>query len=122
MKKLVLILMSVLVLSFVFSSCALHEGLTSNLNNHGTQVVLSKKNYRIVAKVKGTASGTWVLCFGGAFRPLVAEARNKMLEEGRLVGSSMAVINETVEVNNKFFVVFGMKTVTVSAYIIEFTE
>jgi hypothetical protein len=45
-----------------------------------------------------------------------------MLESANLIGKSRAVINETVEVNNKFFLLIGFKTVTVSAYVIEFTN
>jgi hypothetical protein len=74
--------------------------------------------------VKGAASGTTVFgIIGGSFRPLIDRARTEMLENAGLVGSSRAVINETVEVNNRSFIgIVTTKNVTVSAYVIEFTE
>ena len=108
---------------FSFSSCAVHSGLTHNVNNHTTNVVLEKNNYKIIQKVKGTASGTTVLAIGGSFKPLIEKARAEMLESAGLIGTSRAVINETVEINNKNYVgVVNVKTITVSAYVIEFTE
>ena len=117
------ILILVVAIIFSLSSCAIHSGLTGNLNNSTTNVVLQTNNYKIIQKVKGEASGMSVLgIFGGSFRPLVEQARSRMLESANLIGKPRAIINETVEVNNKFFVVVGFKTVTVSAYVIEFTD
>jgi hypothetical protein len=47
------------------TSCAGHNGLTSNSNNHSTEVVLSKKNFKVLKSVSGDASVTYVLGFGG---------------------------------------------------------
>ena len=121
MKKVFSVIFVIAVL-FSFSSCAVHSGLPSNVNNSITNVILEKNNYKIIQKVKGTASGTSVFGIGGSFKPLVERARAEMLENAGLIGTSRAVINETVEVNTKVFVVAVVKTVTVSAYVIEFTE
>ncbi|MDR1678271.1 MAG: hypothetical protein LBR81_00635 [Prevotellaceae bacterium] len=121
MKKLVKIIIAGMI-AFSMSGCAIHSGLTSNLNNHATEVVLSKKNYKIISKVEGKAHGISVLGFGGSFNPLVAQARADMLNNAGLEGTSRAIINETVESNYKSFVVASVNTITVSAYIIEFTE
>ena len=120
MKKFFNFIIAVAVI-FSISSCAIHSGLTGNMNSNTTNVVLQDNNYKIIQKVKGEASGMSVLgIFGGSFRPLVEKARVQMLESANLIGKSRAIINETVEVNNKFFVIVGFKTVTVSAYVIEF--
>ena len=122
MRKFFSVLLVVSIL-FSFSSCAIHSGLTNNVNNHTTNVVLTKNNYKIIQKVKGTASGTSVFAIGGSFNPLIERARAEMLESAGLIGASRAVINETVEINNKSYVgIVNTKTVTVSAYVIEFTE
>jgi hypothetical protein len=93
------------------------------MNNHTTNVVLQKNNYKIIQKVKGTSTSTSVFGIGGGFRPLIERARAKMLESAELIGTTRAVINETVETNNKNYVgIVNQKTVTISAYIIEFTE
>jgi len=112
----------VFAIIFSLSSCGIHTGLTNNANNHTTTVVLEKKNYRIVQKVKGTSSGLYVLMFGGSFSAEIEAARSRMLESAGLIGSSRAVINETVETNWKIFFFVNIVTITVSAYVIEFTE
>jgi len=111
------------LLVIALTSCAIHSGLTANLNNSTTNVVLQTNNYKIIQKITGTATGTRILClFGGYQSALVEKARSQMLESANLIGKPRAIINETIEVNNKFFLVVGFKTVTVSAYVIEFTN
>ena len=105
------------------ASCAGHRGLTSNVNNHSTEVVLSKKNFKVIKSVSGTASVTYVLGIGGLSKSaLIAEARAEMLKQAELQGSARAIINETVEVKGSSFPFVGKKLVTVSAQVIEFTE
>jgi len=112
----------IFALVLIVSGCGIHEGLTSNLNNHNTEVVLSSNNYKIVKRVQGTSSGVSVFGFGGSFNAMIADARKEMLENADMVGTSRAIINETVEVNRKVFVVVSIKTITVSGYVIEFIE
>ncbi len=108
------------------TSCGtgLHSGVFSNVNNNNTNVVLTKKNFKVIEKVSGKATATYVLGFGGGVnKALIAKAQAAMLENANLIGSSKALINMTTEVHklqvNPFF---ARKTITVSAHIIEFTE
>lgn len=120
MKKLGLLLIGSI---FIFSSCALHNGLTYNTNNHTTEVVLTKKNFRIVQSVQGDSKATYVFGIGGLSKnALIAEAKTEMLLKANLIGSSKAIINETVEVKSSFFPIFRVYKVFVSAHVIEFTE
>ena len=116
------LILTIVFFAFALSSCAVHNGLTANLNNHDTQVVLSKANFKVIESVQGDASGISVFGIGGSFRPLVSEARRNMLTRADIEGTSRAAIYETVEINSKLFLVVAVNTVTVSAYIIEFTE
>ena len=119
MQKLILFILTIVL----FSSCALHNGLTSNLNNHNTEVVLTKKNFKVIQRVYGEAEVDYVLGIGGLKRQaLIAEARQRMLTNAGLEGTSRAVINETVEVRKSFFPFAKSVKVVVSAYVIEFTE
>ena len=112
-----------LVGTMSLTSCAGHYGLTSNVNNHATEVVLSKKNFKVIKTVQGDASVTYILGIGGlSKKALIAEAKTEMLKEANLEGSAKAIINETVEVKGSSFPFFGKKLVTVSAQVIEFTE
>ena len=123
MRKLLMLFILVATLLGV-SSCQLHSPVAANLYQNTTNVVLQDNNYKIVQKVRGEAQANYVFYFGG-FRKkgLIEEARANMLENANLVGSSKAVINETVETSLTTFA--GIVTyvkVTVSGYVVEFTE
>jgi len=120
MKKLTILLIGTM---FLFSSCAVHDGLTSNQNNHTTEVVLAKKNFKVTKSVQGESQAMYVLGIGGlSKKAMVAEARADMLSKANIVGSSKAIINETVEVKHSLFPIVRLYTVTVSGHIVEFTE
>jgi len=120
MKKLILLLIGTM---FLLSSCAIHNGLTSNLNNHSTEVVLSKKNFKVVGSVQGEAQAMYIFGIGGlSKKAMIAEARANMLANANIVGTSKAIINETVEIKHSFFPFVRLYKVTVSGHIIEFTE
>ena len=120
MKKNILLLIGIV---FLFSSCSIHNGLTKNLNNYTTEVVLAKNNFKVIDTTWGEAQAMYICGIGGlSRRALVAEARADMLLNAKILGSSRAVINETVEIRHTFFPFVRLFTVTVSGHIIEFTE
>jgi hypothetical protein len=109
---------------FGVSSCSLQDPMTRNLNQNLTNVVLQDNNFKIVQKVRGEAQADYLFYFGG-FRKkgLIEEARAEMLENANLIGSSRAVINENVEMSvTSFAGIFSYVKVTVSGYVVEFTE
>ena len=123
MKKLLMSFVLVLTL-FGVSSCSLQDPMTRNLNQNLTNVVLQDNNFKIVQKVRGEAQADYLFYFGG-FRKkgLIEEARAEMLENANLIGSSRAVINENVEMSvTSFAGIFSYVKVTVSGYVVEFTE
>lgn len=120
MKKISFLIIGAMLL---LSSCAIHNGLTSNLNNHTTEVVLSKKNFKVVEAVKGEAQAMYIFGIGGlSKKAMIAEARANMLSNANIVGSSKAIINETVEIKHSLFPFVRLNKVTVSGHIVEFTE
>lgn len=118
MRNLFLLLVTVLL----FSNCSVHQGLTSNLNNHTTGVVLSQNNFTVIQNVQGEAKGTSFFGIGGAKNALIAEAKAQMLSRADIIGKPRAIVNETVEINRSFFPIVRVLKVTVSGHIIEFTE
>lgn len=120
MKKL-FFLVTIIVL---FSGCAMHNSLMKNVNTNSTEVVLAKKNFKVVARVRGEASAKYFFGIGGFSRnALVDKARADMLSKVDIIGGSKAIVNETVEVKNVYFTpIFIKKCVIVSAHIVEFTE
>ena len=122
MKRIQLIVLTC-SLFFLLQSCALHNGLTSNSNIHTTEVQLAKKNFKVVKKVEGFSEAKYILGIGGlARKALISEAREKMLSQSDIIGSSKAIINETVEIKQSFFPLFKKYRVNISAYVIEFYE
>lgn len=123
MRKLLMLFVLVATL-FGVSSCSLQDPMTRNLNQNLTNVVLQDNNFKIVQKVRGEAQADYLFYFGG-FRKkgLIEEARAEMLENANLIGSSRAVINENVEMSvTSFAGIFSYVKVTVSGYVVEFTE
>lgn len=109
---------------FLFSGCvAYHNGLTSNANLHSTDVVLTKKNFKVIDAVYGEAKASYFLGFGGITKKaLVAQAKANMLAKANIVGSSKAIINETVELTFSRILFVRKYKVTVSGHIVEFLE
>ncbi len=115
---------ALLLLILTFSSCRVHTGFTSTQNQQQTQVVLSNSNYRIVKYVEGAETAGYFLIFGGGAskRGLEARARENMLKEAGLLGSSRAVINEKVEFQADQFLFYSAVRCIVSAYVVEFFD
>ncbi len=113
-----------LIFICLFSSCGFHDGLTSNVNQSQTSVVLSQKNYKVLEKVAGAATANYVFGIGGfRAKALVDKARNNMIMKNKLTGGARAFIYPTVEIHSTFiFPFYFKKTVTYTSYLIEFTE
>ncbi len=110
-------------LALILSSCGIHNGLTKNINNHTTEVVLSKNNFKVLESVQGESQATYILGIGGLSKnALVSAARANMLSKANIVGGSKAIINETVEIKHSIFPFYRKYKVTVSGHVVEFTQ
>jgi hypothetical protein len=84
---------------------------------------LAKKNFKVVDQVTGDARATYVLGIGGLSKKgLVTAAKTDMYNKVNFIGSSKAIVNETVEIKHSFFPFFRTYRVFASGYVIEFTE
>ena len=124
MRKFLMLFVLALTLFGATSCSTLYNKGTSNLNQNLTNVVLQSGDYKIVDKVKGEAQAKYILVFGGnRSKALIEEARAEMLQNANLIGSSKAVINETVEYSVETVLGFvNTVKVTVTGYVVEFTE
>ena len=112
-----------MTVAVVVSSCGFHPPSTANLNQHQTIVELGEKNFKVVAYVKGEAKATYILGFGGLRKKYMIErAKTEMLKNADLVGTSRAIINETVEYHIRNFVFVQQVKICVSAHVVEFTN
>ena len=87
--------------------------------------MLSKKNFKVTESVQGKSRATYVLLIGNLSKKAkIAEARANMLAKANIIGSSKAIINEIVEIKNRFYLwpILQTSEITVSAHIVEFTE
>jgi hypothetical protein len=118
LKSILLVSISILV-----SNCSGNAGLTRNINNHQTDVVLSQPNYKVIKYVQGESTAKYFLGIGGfGNKGMIAQARKKMLQHAGLIGKSRAVINETVEIQTKQILLYTEFRYIVSAYIVEFSS
>lgn len=117
MKKLSLLAVIVFSLGLI-ASCGVSRGyIVAPI----TQVDLKFKNFTVVQVAKGEASASYVFGFmGPRHQDLVGQAYRNMVDNAKLVGSSRALANVTVDSQNRFFVFWSKKTVYVTAVVIEF--
>ncbi len=106
----------------VLSSCGVGYAYVLNQNHNATQVELSEANFKVVDKVSGSSEVEYVLFFGGMKkRNLFRDAYNQMLDEAEMIGKSRAVTNITTEEHIGGFPPFySIRTITVSAHVVEF--
>jgi hypothetical protein len=119
-----IILFSIAALTVLLTSCASFNPNVSSVNQNQTQVNLTTNNFKVVKRVQGSASATYILGIGGLNKKgLVAAAKAEMYESAKLSGSQ-CIINEHTEwkLSNLIPYVWGSATVTTSGLIIEFTK
>lgn len=117
------ILLPIIALTLLISSCGFNNHLTTNQNNSTTQVELTKKNFKVIDKVSASVEVEYILGFGGVTKKSLAEmAKAKLYEEAGLEGKSRAIINITIEEHITNYLVVIKRTVIASGYVIEFTD
>ncbi len=90
----------------------------------GTQVDLSKKNFRIVkANAMGTSSGFKLFCFIPFTAPTYSEAMSDLYQKAGLTeGRAQTLTNVTQERSSLYLLLFSIPKLTIRADVIEFTE
>ncbi len=118
------ILSIVFLTSILMTSCGIHSAMVGNINNNTTNVELSKKNFKVIDRVSGKSTATYVFGIGGlSNKALIEKAKTEMLENANLIGGAKAIINLTTESHISIvYPFFFQRTVTVSGHIVEFTE
>ncbi len=120
MKK--LLLGSVLCLILLCTSCGFSREATSNLNSVQTEVVLAKKNYRVIGTVYGESSQNYVFGIGGLSKKSMKDAAvAEMYRNANLTGSQ-AIINTNVSYKNKLILIYTQSTCIASGTVIEFID
>jgi type III secretory pathway lipoprotein EscJ len=107
----------------LLSSCSVFNPNVSSSNLNQTQVVLQSNNFKVIKKVEGSASATYILGIGGLGKKgLVSAARKDMYDNSGIVGSQVIISEHTEwKTSNLIPYVWGRAVVTTSGYLIEFT-
>jgi len=123
MKKIFLKIMAVSGI-VIMTSCGMNSALILNHNQNNTQVHLASNNFKVVDKVSGSAEVEYILMIGGwDKRQLFENAYSNMVSKANLINSSRALINIVTEEHVGGVPPFYYKrTLTVSAYVVEFSN
>lgn len=120
MKK--YLVMSAACVAMLFTSCGLSRQASSNQNLAQTDVVLSKKNYKVIGTVTGESQQNYWFGIGGLSQKSVADAAvSDMYKNANLTGSQ-AIINTNVSYKNKMILIYTQAKCQAQGTIIEFTE
>lgn len=116
-------IIALLAFVLLLNSCGINYAMVDHQNQNATEVQLTSNNFKVLGKVSGTAEVEYVLFFGGRQKTqLYTEAYSKMLEAAQLEGTSKAVVNVFLEEHSGGVPPFYTKrTLTLSAYVVEFT-
>lgn len=121
MKKFAL--MCIACMTLLCTSCGFSREATSNSNVAQTEVILAKKNYKVIGTVQGESSQTYWFGIGGmSKKSMASSAMQEMYQNADLEGTSRAVINVNVAYKEKFVVVAMHRKAIATGTLIEFTE
>lgn len=120
MKKFVIA--SAACLALVCSSCSISREATANQNVTQTEVVLAKKNYKVVGVATGVSAQNYWFGIGGLSKKSLGEsAMSDMYKNANLKGSQ-AIINVNVSYKNKFILIHNQAKAIATGTVIEFTD
>lgn len=115
--------MFVAIVGLLFSSCGINREATSNTNQLQTQVVLQKKNYKVIGTVTGTSTQNYFFGIGGMSKKSMTEsAVSDMMKKADLMGGARAIINVNVQYKSKLILFYNQMKAIATGTIIEFTE
>lgn len=120
MKK--LLFTSFVCLALLCTSCGISRQATSNANLTQTQLVLSKKNFKVIGQVAGESSQNYWFGIGGLSKKSLGESAISDMYKNANLSGSQAVINVNVCYKNKFILIYTGATAIATGTVIEFTE
>ena len=109
-------------LAILTTSCGISRHATDNRNITQTEVVLAKKNYKVIGMVSGESSQNYWLGIGGLSKKSLGEsAMSEMYKNANLTGAQ-AIINVNITYKNKYILIYNGATAIATGTIIEFTD
>ena len=120
MKK--FLVASAACLCLLCTSCGFSREATTNQNLSQTEVVLAKKNFRVLGTVKGESKQNYWFGIGGLSKKSLGEsAMSEMYKNADLSGSK-AVINVNVTYKNKIILIHNQTKAVATGTVVEFID
>lgn len=109
-------------LALLTTSCGVSSQATDNRNVTQTEVVLAKKNYKVIGMVSGESKQNYWFGIGGLSKKSLGEsAMSDMYKNASLTGSQ-AIINVNVSYKNKFVLIHNQAKAIATGTVIEFVD
>lgn len=104
------------------TSCGISRQATGNQNFTQTEVVLAKKNYKVIGQTTGTSTQNYWFGIGGLSKKSLGEsAMSEMYQNANLTGSQ-AIINVNVSYKNKMILIHNQAKAIATGTVIEFID
>ncbi len=113
---------SLAALAFLCTSCAFSREATSNNNVTQTEVVLAKKNFRVIGNVSGESEQNYWFGIGGMSKKSLGQSAMSSMYKNANLKDSQAIINTNVCYKNKFIFIYNQTKAIATGTVIEFTE
>lgn len=109
-------------IALLMTSCGISKEAASNLNVSQTEVILAKKNYKVVGTAQGESTQNYWFGIGGMSSKSMKESAIAEMYRNANLSGSRAVINVNVSYKNKMMLIHYKKKAIATGTIIEFTE
>lgn len=113
---------SLAALAFLCTGCAFSREATSNSNVTQTEVILAKKNFRVIGNVSGESAQNYWLGFGGMSKKSLGESAMSSMYRKADLKDSQAIINSNICYKNKYILIYTQTKAIATGTVIEFTE
>lgn len=110
------------VLAFLCTGCAFSREATSNNNLTQTEVVLARKNFRVVGTVNGQSEQNYWFGIGGMSKKSLGQSAMSSMYRNADLKDSQAIINVNVCYKNKIVLIYNQTKAIATGTVIEFTE
>ena len=117
------LLASIAALAFLCTGCAaFSREATNNGNLTQTEVVLARKNFRVVRNVSGESEQNYWLGIGGMSKKSLGESAMSSMYRNADLKDSQAIINVNICYKNKYILIYSQRKAIATGTVIEFTE
>lgn len=118
MKKILVASLSCIAL--LTTSCSVSRQATDNHNVTQTEVVLAKKNYKVIGMVTGESTQNYWFGIGGLSKKSLGESAMSDMYKNANLSGAQAIINVNVVYKNKFILIHNQAKAIATGTVIEF--